>query len=115
MYFIPAAFAAFLTFPYGKKICIACGAALAVVAIVLTVFSLTVSTEDPENAPLDGLTYSLSEDEKSYSVSFSDGSESQVEILDYYLGKPVTSISDSVFSENAILTSVSIPSTVTHI
>lgn len=64
----------------------------------------------------DGLTYALSSDGLSYSVTgVGTGEDTAIIIPSTYDGKPVKSISSGAFQNNATLTSVTIPENVTDI
>lgn len=71
----------------------------------------------PRLVSIDGVVYSLNDDEKSYAVKGIDliNAKSKLKIEDYICGLPVTCIGDSAFSFANILTKVIIPDTVTEI
>ncbi len=62
-----------------------------------------------------GLEYKPTSDSSAYSVSEIGSVSGDIVILDYYNGKPVTSIGDNAFSDCTSLTSITIPSNVTNI
>ena len=79
------------------------------------------TTEEPEwseQAPKDdtkGLTYSVSEDGQTVSITGFDGSRSVVEIPETYGGAKVTSIAAGAFRGQTMITDVVIPEGVTYI
>ena len=62
-----------------------------------------------------GYTFALNAAGDGYVVTGYTGGESSLTVPDWYEGKPVTEIGDSAFEDNAAITRVALPSTITVI
>jgi len=68
-----------------------------------------------EDKPKGHLSYALSEDGQSYSVSGADPSDTVIVIPSVYEGKPVTAIAANGFGDHTLLESITIPPSITAI